>query len=388
MMLLNQEKTMDKFTPYHERLTSLCQKDNFRTFRPQTQLLNLSSNDYLGLADDEALKDEFLNKYQHDKDYRFGASSSRLLTGNFKAHEALEQTLARLYGREALVFNSGYHMNIGILPALCDDKTLILADKWVHASMIDGIRLAKEHGATFYRYAHQDFAQLERLLIKHHACYRHIIIMTESVFSMDGDVTDLRGLVALKEQFDNVSLYVDEAHAVGVFGRRGLGVAEAMGVADKIDFLVGTFGKAWASVGGFIICDKLIKQVLINTMRPLIFSTNLPPVNALWSNFVLNKSLQLENAREHLQGNARYFIQKIKDLGYQCPSDSHIIPIIVGDNDKTVALADELHAQGFYVLPIRPPTVPLHTARLRVCLRADITQGQIDDFVRVLGAMS
>lgn len=378
---------VDKFAPYHERLTSLRQKDSFRTFRPQTALLNLSGNDYLGLADDDNLKAEFFSQHQHDDGFRFASSSSRLLTGNFEAHEALEQTLADVYGRSALVFNSGYHMNIGILPALCDDKTLILADKWVHASMIDGIRLAKEHGAKFYRYAHQDFQQLHRLLSKHHADYRHIIIMTESVFSMDGDVTDLTALVALKKAFDKVSLYVDEAHGVGVFGERGLGVAEMMGVVDEIDFLVGTFGKAWASVGGFIICDELIKQVLINTMRPLIFSTNLPPVNALWSNFILHQSLSLRDKRQNLLANARYFINKIKDLGYDCPSDSHIIPIIIGDNDKTVALASQLHSQGFYVLPIRPPTVPAGSSRLRVCLNANITRTQIDDFVGILGAM-
>lgn len=376
-----------KFAPYHERLSDLRQKDSFRTFRPQTDLLNLSSNDYLGLADDEVLKAEFLNQHQHDGDFRFTSSSSRLLTGNFEAHQALEQTLANSYGRSALVFNSGYHMNIGILPALCDDKTLILADKWVHASMIDGIRLAKENGAKFYRYAHQNFHQLQQLLTKHHVDYRHIIIMTESVFSMDGDVTDLNALVALKHAFDNVSLYVDEAHGMGVFGKQGLGVAEQMGVMDEIDFLVGTFGKAWASVGGFIICDELIKQMLINAMRPLIFSTNLPPINALWSNFILNKSLSLGDKRQNLLANARYFINKIKELGYDCPSDSHIIPIIIGDNDKTVALASQLHSQGFYVLPIRPPTVPAGSSRLRVCLNANITRTQIDDFVGILGAM-
>ncbi len=378
--------TTDKFDLYHKLLGELTDKASFRAFGSQTALVNLSSNDYLGLAQDTALKDEFVQMYQHHGDFRFGSASSRLLTGNFTAHEMLEQTLACAYGRDVLVFNSGYHMNIGILPALCDDKTLIVADKWVHASMIDGIRLAKERGASFYRYRHQDFHQLHELLHKHHAHYRHIIIMTESVFSMDGDVTNLTDLVALKRQYPNVSLYVDEAHAVGVFGKRGLGVAEHLGVMDDIDFLVGTFGKAWASVGGFIVCDGVIKDVLINTMRPLIFSTSLPPINALWSNFVVSQSQHLTNKRQTLLDNANDFRQRIKALGYACPSDSHIVPIIIGDNNKTVSMAKTLQSQGFYVLPIRPPTVPTGTSRLRVCLTANISQEQLDDFVAVLTA--
>ncbi|MDO4896076.1 MAG: 8-amino-7-oxononanoate synthase [Moraxella sp.] len=375
---------MDKFAPYYDLLHALCAKDSFRTFRSQTTLVNLSSNDYLGLANDASLKDEFLGRYQHHVDFKFGSSSSRLLTGNFTAHEQLETVLSQAYGRESLVFNSGYHMNIGILPALCDDNTLILADKWIHASMIDGIRLS---GAKFYRYRHQDFCQLKSLLDKHHAQYRHIIIVTESVFSMDGDVTDLTTLIAIKREYSNVSLYVDEAHGVGVFGKCGLGVAERCGVMGEIDFLVGTFGKAWASVGGFIVCDKVVKDVLINTMRPVIFSTNLPPVNALWSDFMLEKSMSLTDKRNTLLANACYFINQIKQLGYDCPSDSHIIPIIIGDNDKTVALANTLQSHGFYVLPIRPPTVPVGTSRLRVCLTADITQEQIDEFIQVLGGI-
>lgn len=374
----------DKFSHYHKLLDELTHKDSIRSFRPQTRLVNLSSNDYLGLAHDDGLVQEFWQKYRHHDGFRLGSSSSRLLTGNFTAHEALEQTLQNAYGREVLVFNSGYHMNIGILPALCDNKTLILADKWIHASMIDGIRLAKEQGVTYYRYRHQDFEQLSELLDRHHAHYQHIIIMTESVFSMDGDVTDLMGLVALKHRYPRVSLYIDEAHAVGVFGVDGLGVAQQQGVMDDIDFLVGTFGKAWASVGGFIVCDKVIKEVLINTMRPLIFSTNLPPINALWSNFILSKSQHLTKKRQHLLDNAGYFKQKVHELGLPCPSDSHIIPIIIGDNDKTVMMAKKMQSYGFYVLPIRPPTVPTGTSRLRVCLTADITKEQTDEFMEAL----
>lgn len=376
---------MHKFHRHQALLTDLKATDSLRQLRlTPHKMLNLSSNDYLGLANDLDLKNQFINTHQDHADFVFGSSSSRLLTGNFTAHDELEDTLSTAYGRPALTFNSGYHMNIGILPAIVDDKTLILADKWVHASMIDGIRLAKQCGAKFYRFNHQNFHQLDELLTKHHAHYRHIIIMTESVFSMDGDITDLALLVAIKRRFDNVSLYVDEAHAVGVFGERGLGVGEMMGVMNEIDFLVGTFGKAWASVGGFIICDGTIKDALINTARPLIFSTNIPPVNALWSNFIVRQSLLMTKKRQTLLDNSQYFVHKICQLGLSCPSTSQIIPIIIGNNQQAINLAQSLQTQGFYALPIRPPTVPMNTARIRVCLTADITRMQIDEFCHIL----
>ena len=195
------------------------------------------------------------------------SSSSRLLTGNFRVYDTLEERLAAMYGREsALVLSSGYHMNTGILPALCDKGTLILADKLVHASLIDGIRLS---GARCIRYRHQDYSQ---------DCDR-IIIVTESIFSMDGDTAPLQRLVEIKRRCGKVMLYVDEAHAVGVRGERGLGLAEECGCIGDIDLLCGTFGKALASVGAYVICDSIIKEYLVNRMRTLIFTTAMPPVN-------------------------------------------------------------------------------------------------------------
>lgn len=214
------------------------------------RMLNLSSNDYLGLASDRALREEFLRTLTPDT-FLPTSSSSRLLTGNFTVYEELEAELARLFGKEAaLVFNSGYHANTGILPAVSDAQTLILADKLVHASLIDGIRLS---AAKCIRYRHNDLAQLERLLKEHHSAFRQIIIVTESIFSMDGDQADLPALAELKRRYGNVLLYVDEAHAFGVRGRQGLGCAEESGCTGDIDFLVGTFGKAAASAGAYIV---------------------------------------------------------------------------------------------------------------------------------------
>ena len=213
------------------------------------RMLNLSSNDYLGLASDRALREEFLRTLTPDT-FLPTSSSSRLLTGNFTVYEELETELAHLFGTEAaLVFNSGYHANTGILPAVSDAQTLILADTLVHASLIDGIRLS---AAKCIRYRHNDLAQLERLLKEHHSAFRQIIIVTESIFSMDGDQADLPALAELKRRYGNVLLYVDEAHAFGVRGRQGLGCAEESGCTGDIDFHVGTFGKAAYDFADFL----------------------------------------------------------------------------------------------------------------------------------------
>ena len=276
------------------------------------RMLNLSSNDYLGLASDRSLREEFLRTLTPDT-FLPASSSSRLLTGNFTVYEELEAELAHLFGTEAaLIFNSGYHANTGILPAVSDARTLILADKLVHASLIDGIRLS---AAKCVRYRHNDLAQLERLLKEHHSAYRRIIIVTESIFSMDGDRADLQALAGLKRRYDNVLLYVDEAHAFGVRGKRGLGCAEESGCIRDIDFLVGTFGKAAASVGAYIVCRKTVREYLVNRMRTLIFTTGLPPVNIAWTLFVVRRLADMQERREHLAHIGRTLREALQARG-------------------------------------------------------------------------
>ncbi|GJC31263.1 8-amino-7-oxononanoate synthase [Acinetobacter sp. KAM398] len=376
---------------YAEQLDQLRQQGNFRQFRSNQQqgktieiqqqhMLNLSSNDYLGLASDLRLREQFFDEIPNAQRL-MSASSSRLLTGNFPAYEQLEDTLTQLFhGRAALLFNSGYHMNIGILPALADAKTLILADKLVHASMIDGIRLSS---AKYLRYRHNDLAHLQQLLTQYHADenYERIIVVTESIFSMDGDETDLAALVALKQQFAKVMLYVDEAHAIGVRGQQGLGCAEQYGVIDAIDFLVGTFGKAVASIGGYLICDPIIRDYLINRMRPLIFSTAQPPICMAWTQFTLNQIVQMQTQRQHLAALSQYMQHGIRAKGFACPSTSQIVPVVIGDSIVTVSKAQQLQTAGFYVMPVRPPTVPQGSSRLRICLN---TQFETVDLMPLL----
>ncbi len=379
---------------YAIKLDELKQHGNLRQFRSNRQhgryieinqqhMLNLSSNDYLGLAADLQLREQFFDETPSDQRI-MSASSSRLLTGNFPAYEALEARLSQAFqGRAALLFNSGYHMNIGILPALCDAKTLILADKLVHASIIDGIRLSS---AKYVRYRHNDLEHLRQLLQKYHLDenFNRIIVVTESIFSMDGDETHLAELVRIKQQFNKVMLYVDEAHAIGARGEHGLGCAEQHGVIDEIDFLVGTFGKALASIGGYLICHPIIRDYLINSMRPLIFSTAQPPICMAWSDFILQKVFTLQQSRQHLQQISQYLKQAVQAKGFDCPSTSQIVPIILGESQKTVNKAQALQQAGFYIMPVRPPTVPQHSSRLRICLNRQVNIDDLDQLIALL----
>ncbi|HDR1894363.1 8-amino-7-oxononanoate synthase [Pasteurella multocida] len=378
---------------YQQQLADLKAQNQFRQLpqlihqgrfiqREGNTMLNMSSNDYLGLANNEALRQAFFTQYQ-DQLPALTSSSSRLLTGSFPIYDELESLMAQAFGREtALLFNSGYHANIGILPALADKKTLIVADKLVHASMIDGIRLAQ---CEFVRFRHHDYAHLEQILQKNDRTFERIIVVTESVFSMDGDCADLTQLVALKQHYPQVMLYVDEAHAIGVLGENGLGLAEQQGCINQIDILVGTFGKALASMGAYVICDQVIRDYLVNNMRPLIFSTALPPFNVAWTHFVFQQLPHLQAERTHLAQLSQHLRQAIVEIfQVPMPSESCIVPYILGDNELTVKTAQRLQKQGYYCLPIRPPTVPKGTSRIRFSLTADMQVAEVEQFIACL----
>ena len=349
--------------------------------RENCKMLNMSSNDYLGLASNENLRQSFLQQYG-DNFPSFTSSSSRLLTGNFPVYTDLEQLIAQRFQRESvLLFNSGYHANLGILPALTTTKSLILADKLVHASMIDGIRLSQ---CEFFRYRHNDYEHLKNLLEKNAGKFDRTFIVTESVFSMDGDVVDLNYLVQLKKQFPNTYLYVDEAHAIGVYGKNGLGIAERANVIADIDLLVGTFGKALASMGAYVVCDQILKECLINQMRPLIFSTALPPFNVAWTHFIFERLPQLSKERTHLEQLSAFLRQEVEYRTQIMPSQTCIVPYILGENEATLAKAKALQEQGYICLPSRPPTVPKGTSRIRLSLTADMTMDEVKQFVACL----
>jgi len=333
-------------------------------------LCNLSSNDYLGLAGDAELREDFYRQYNGDwrtPELALSSASSRLLTGNTPAYARLETALSELYGgRAALVFNSGYHANIGILPALAKAGDLVISDKLNHASIIDGLRLC---GAEFLRYPHVDLDRLEATLASRRHEYKRVFVVTESIFSMDGDTVDLRRLVALKERYD-CALVVDEAHAVGVRGPKGAGLCAEQGVAECVDVLIGTFGKALGSTGAYAIMAPELREYLINHMRSLIFTTGLPPVVLNWSCFALQRSAAMDRERAELTRLGAMLRGWLCEAGRDVPGDTQIVPYVIGEAAAALAAAQRFLERGFIVFAIRPPTVPKGTSRLRFSLSA------------------
>lgn len=348
-------------------------------------LLNLSSNDYLGIGGDRIMTLEYLEEISGNEPHvALTSSSSRLLTGNHRFYGLLESMLAALYGREAaLVFNSGYHANTGILPALSTRQDLVLSDKLNHASIIDGGRIAE---AAFKRYRHLDYDHLEALLEENRGKHRQVFIVTESVFSMDGDLADLKKLVELKDRY-RAMLIVDEAHGAGTFGRSGQGVCEATGVTKDIDIIIGTFGKAFASTGAYAVTDRLVRDYLVNTMRTLIFTTALPPVILGWSKKVLEQQRTMSDERRHLHSLAGMLREALQEKGMRTAGASQIVPVIMGTNENAVRADAALRNAGFLALPVRPPTVPENTARIRLSLRADIGWEDIAPIPGILNAI-
>lgn len=371
---------------YDEEIKKLAEKDNFRQVRNieekrgkflsvnGKELLNFSSNDYLNLSTNKVLINEFLEKYKDSNEFIFSSTASRLQTGTSASYKKLEENLAKLFKKEAcLLFNTGYQCNLGVVSALVNRDDVIFSDKLNHASIIDGMRLS---GTQFYRYKHFDYENLEELLKKHRNNYKKAIIISESVFSMDGDIADIKKLVELKKKY-NCYLMIDEAHAFGIYGDNLAGISDRENILNEVDIITATLGKSLASVGAFCVSDKTIINFLINKANSFIFSTALPPVNVMWANFLLEEKFNfLKSQAEKLKILITQAHKYLQDNG-----ETQIVPVIIGENNKTVKIAEELQSKGYYVLPIRPPTVPVNTSRLRLSLGADIT---FDEFKTVI----
>lgn len=348
--------------------------------RDPVRYYDLASNDYMALA---FHADEFKARFLKEKSWLpFSASASRMLALSQEAFCSLENLLGSLYGRPALLFNSGYHANVGLIGALNVPGTLFLADKMIHASTIDGLSQRK---CEFERWRHNDPAHLRRLLEKHRSGYDRFVVLAESVYSMDGDTAPLAELVALKREFGNVILVVDEAHGFGTRGDRGLGLCEEKGLTDDIDIIVGTLGKACASAGAFIVASQLLHDYLLNTSRPLIFSTALPPIVAAWTELMVSRLVEMKAEREHLAAISERFRKRVEEItGRECASRSQIVPLITGDAEKAVAISRQLEKNGVIALPIRRPTVPPGGERIRFSLNADLSADDIDRILTII----
>lgn len=345
------------------------EKDEKYIYFKGKKLLNLSSNNYLGFADNKNITELFLD-YAGNK-YSFGSASARLLTGTLPVYNELENLISRLFKTDkTLLFNSGYHANVGINSSIASRGDVIFSDKLNHASIIDGMQLSK---AKFFRYLHNDMENLEQLLIKERKNFKNAVIVSESVFSMDGDIADLQKLVELKHKY-NCILVLDEAHAFGVFGKTGLGVCEDLGIINDIDLIVGTFGKAIGSMGAFATGKKELIEYLINKARSFIFSTALPPVNIAFSKWIIENQLPKTYEKR----------MRMLELGKKAGSESHIIPVIIGGNKETVDTCEVLFHNGYFTLPIRPPTVPEGTSRLRLSLTTEINEKELFDAISLV----
>lgn len=355
-----------KANSHFRNIKNFDAKDEKYIFYNGQKLVNLSSNNYLGFADNKKITKEFLNEVG-DK-YSFGSASARLLTGTLPVYKELEDLISQLFRKEkTLLFNSGYHANVGINSCIVGKGDVIFSDKLNHASIIDGMRLSE---GKFFRFPHKNMEALEKLLTRERKNFNNAIIVSESVFSMDGDIADIEKLVELKEKF-NCILVLDEAHAFGVFGQNGLGVTEKLGITDKVDLIVGTFGKAIGSMGAFATGSQTLVDYLTNKARSFIFSTALPPINIAFSKWIIENKLPQTLEKR----------QRMLSIGQKAGSESHIIPVIIGGNKETVDTCEILFHNGFFTLPIRPPTVPEGTSRLRLSLTTDITEKELFDAI-------
>ncbi|WP_227793364.1 8-amino-7-oxononanoate synthase [Paenibacillus guangzhouensis] len=330
--------------------------------RDGRRMLNLASNDYLGLASESGIRIE-----PSDVQYPCGAGASRLVAGNDPIYTQLEQEFAAFKGTECcLLFSSGYMANLGIIPALVGRHDYVFSDRLNHASIVDGIQLSR---AEHVRYRHRDLNQLEHQLKKAPANSRKLIV-TDTIFSMDGTIAPLQDLVTLKDRY-GAMLMVDEAHSGGVYGSEGQGIVHAMGLQDQVEVQMGTFSKAYGAVGAYVAGDAVLIQYLINRARTLIYNTALPPIliYAIRENWL--RSQREAWRRQALQSRAQQFRSVLQAAGFDMgDSESQIVPLMIGDNVQAIVYSRALQAEGIAAVAIRPPTVPQGSARIRFTIMA------------------
>ncbi len=338
------------------------------------RMVNFCSNDYLGISKHPELRDRAI---AYAGRYGAGATASRLICGSMDCFAAVEEKLARLKQTEsALIFNSGFQANVSIIPALADRNTLILSDHLNHNSIVQGAILARCSRKLF---RHNDLAHLEMLLQEAADSFERKIIITESVFSMDGDQADIDRLVALATVYDAI-LIVDEAHATGVLGPGGMGLTVGKGV----DVVMGTFGKALGSFGAYVASSARIRDYLINCCGGFIYTTALPPMTLGAIDAALDLVPGMDAQRVRLRDNGEFLRRMLNQLGYDTGNSStQIIPVLLGDEAATLGMSSKLEKAGFLATAIRPPTVPKGASRIRIALSAGHARSEIEGLIEV-----
>ncbi len=339
-------------------------------------VINLSSNNYLGLANHPKLKEAAIKAVEQ---YGVGAGAVRTIIGNMDIHEQLEQKLAEFKREEAvMVFQSGFNCNAGVIQAITDKGDLIISDELNHASIIDGVKLSKADKAVF---KHSDMADLERVLKERRENYNQTLIITDGVFSMDGDLARLPEIVELAEKY-NCMTYVDDAHGSGVLGEGGRGTVDHFNLHGRIDFMIGTLSKGIGVIGGYCAGSRVMKDWLVNRGRPILFSTSLPPAAVAAATEAVSILSESTELTEKLWDNAKYFKDLLGNLGFNTgKSETPITPVIIGDEAKTLVFSHKLMENGVYVSPIVFPTVPKGTGRVRCMVTAGHTKEQLKNAV-------
>ena len=342
------------------------------------KVINLSSNNYLGFANHPRLKKAAIAAIEK---YGAGAGAVRPIIGNMKIHDDLEKLLAEFKREEAvLAFQSGFNCNAGVIQALTDKGDLIISDQLNHASIIDGTRLSKADKAVFQ---HSDMADLERVLKEKRNNYNNVLIITDGVFSMDGDIAKLPEIVALAEKY-NCLTYVDDAHSSGVLGESGRGTLDHFKLHGRVDVAMGTLSKAIGVVGGYVAGKKVTIDWLKNRGRPFLFSTGLPPAAVGAAIEAVKMLMESTEYTDKLWANAKHFKQGLGKLGYNIGhSETPITPIIIGDEAKTLEFSKKLFENGLFSGPIVFPTVPKGTGRVRCMVTAGHTTEQLDRAVKI-----
>ncbi|MEC0232326.1 8-amino-7-oxononanoate synthase [Paenibacillus alba] len=343
------------------------------TGRGERRLLNMSSNDYLGLSQHPAILEVMREALLTEG---AGSGASRHVTGNLLPYGRLEEALADWQNCEsALVFANGYMANSGVISALVSRGDVVFSDQLNHASIVDGIVLSRAEHA---RYRHNDMEHLRSLLHKYRDKRRKLIV-TDAVFSMDGDQAPLRELVALKREY-GAMLMVDEAHSGGIYGRRGEGLCHELELLNDVDIHMGTFSKSFGLYGAYICGSRTLIRWLVNKARPLIYSTALPPSLITGISKALSLVQEEHWRRERLQAASRLFRSSLRDAGFHIGTGSSpIVPLIVGDNDRALRFSKALEVEGIAAVAIRPPTVPDSTARIRFSLSTAHTDKELID---------